>query len=348
MFKFLCALFVLLAQVQVFAADVRAVDYFSTPDSGHVEFVQAIQKAKSSIKMWMFSMSSREVIDGLMMAAKTADVTVILDDGTYDKSSNRVKQLQDGGVKVVRGSSNFSLTHAKTAIFDNAFALITTMNLTSTFRLTRDAGVRVEDRIVLDDLNTLFEADLKNAAGNEGVTPALTSDALVIAPTNALARLLNFINSAKHEVLVTVENFSDGPIVDKLIEVAGKGVSVKVIAPFCSLNGNPFFNFPALDRLAKNSVAIRVPPFPATADSPYIHQKMIVVDGERAFVGSENFSYNSLKKSREIGIIVDARNVMKAIKANFNSDWSGSTSLPPQPAAKCSVYGKIEAFPASI
>jgi phosphatidylserine/phosphatidylglycerophosphate/cardiolipin synthase-like enzyme len=67
---------------------------------------------------------------------------------------------------------------------------------------------------------------------------------------------------------------------------------------------------------------------------------MIVVDGERAFIGSENFSYNSLMKSREIGIIVDARLLMKEILADFNSDWSKATSLPAQPAAKCTVYGK--------
>lgn len=339
MFKFLCALFVLVARVQVFAADVRAVDYFSTPDRGHVEFVKAIEGARSSIKMWMFSMSHREVVDGLIAAAKKADVTVILDDGTYDRSLPRVQKLRDGGVNVVRGSGDFSLTHAKTAIFDDSFALITTMNLTTTFRLTRDAGVRIEDRVVLDDLNTLFAADLKNASTNASITPVLKSEALVIAPVNALSRLSSLIGSAKREILVTVENFSDGPVVDKLIEAAIRGVSVKVIAPFCSLNGNPFFNFPALNHLAKNSVAIRVPPFPASVSSPYIHQKMILVDGQRAFVGSENFSYNSLKKSREIGIIVDARGVAAKIMTDFQSDWYGSTSLPARPPAKCSVYG---------
>ena len=344
MIKSLFALLLLVAQVRVFAADVRSVDYFSTPsDRGPVEFVQAIQGAKSSIKMWMFTMSNRQVVDSLVGVAGKVKVTLILDDATYDRAANLVKRLQDGKVNVVKSSTKFSLTHAKTAIFDDSFALITTMNLTSTYRLTRDAGVRVEDRDVLNDLNTLFDADLTNAANGDDVTPTMKSDALVIAPTNALPRLLTFIDSAKREILVTVENFSDGPIADRLIQAARNGIAVKVIAPFCNLNSNPFFNFQALDRLAKNSVTIRVPSAPATIQSPYIHQKMIVVDGERAFVGSENFSYNSLKKSREIGIIVDARSVMKDIMADFDSDWRAAASLPTQPAAKCSVYGKAEA-----
>lgn len=346
MLKLICGILCLLTHIAVFAADVRPAGYFSTPDvKGPEVMLRSIHEAKSSIRMWMFTMNNRKVIDELAAAAspqRKVKVTLILNRGTFDKSAAMVKRLQDAGVEVVRSTDMFNLSHAKTAVFDGKFALITTMNLTSAFRLTRDAGLVIEDQAVIEDLNTLFDADLANAKTNGEFTPKLKTDGLVIAPVNALPKLLALIDSAKSEILATVENFSQGPIAEHLAQAARNGVTVKLLAPFCSLNENPFFNFNTLDFLTKSTVQVRVGPAPASEGAPYMHQKMILVDSSRVFYGSENFSYNSLKKSREIGIIADVTPVLKQVLADFNSDWNASSALPAQPAAKCTVYGKAD------
>jgi phosphatidylserine/phosphatidylglycerophosphate/cardiolipin synthase-like enzyme len=53
----------------------------------------------------------------------------------------------------------------------------------------------------------------------------------------------------------------------------------------------------------------------------YMHAKMIVADGARAFVGSENFSDQSLDANRELGIIVADPTVLARLAATFSSDW---------------------------
>jgi cardiolipin synthase len=50
--------------------------------------------------------------------------------------------------------------------------------------------------------------------------------------------------------------------------------------------------------------------------SPYIHAKMFLVDGQRAFVGSVNVSDNSLNNNRELGIIFDQADAVAIVRAN--------------------------------
>ena len=59
----------------------------------------------------------------------------------------------------------------------------------------------------------------------------------------------------------------------------------------------------------------------------YMHAKIIVVDGRRAFVGSENISAQSLDQNRELGIIVADSSVLSTLQQTFLQDWSDSYSV---------------------
>jgi phosphatidylserine/phosphatidylglycerophosphate/cardiolipin synthase-like enzyme len=59
----------------------------------------------------------------------------------------------------------------------------------------------------------------------------------------------------------------------------------------------------------------------------FIHAKFIMADGAYAFVGSENFSFTSLNRNREAGIVVseDAPRLGQA----FSADWARSAPFVP-------------------
>ena len=59
----------------------------------------------------------------------------------------------------------------------------------------------------------------------------------------------------------------------------------------------------------------------------YIHAKMILADNSQAFVGSENFSYTSLRKNRELGIILTKSTILKSLSATFSADFSKATEF---------------------
>jgi phosphatidylserine/phosphatidylglycerophosphate/cardiolipin synthase-like enzyme len=59
---------------------------------------------------------------------------------------------------------------------------------------------------------------------------------------------------------------------------------------------------------------------------PYIHAKAIVVDGARAYVGSENLSTQSLDRNREVGILENG-SIASTIQRVFEGDWKQAKSI---------------------
>jgi phosphatidylserine/phosphatidylglycerophosphate/cardiolipin synthase-like enzyme len=56
----------------------------------------------------------------------------------------------------------------------------------------------------------------------------------------------------------------------------------------------------------------------------YIHAKVIISDDTEAFVGSENFSSNSLNKNRELGLIVTDPATLVSLQTTFEKDYAGA------------------------
>ena len=64
---------------------------------------------------------------------------------------------------------------------------------------------------------------------------------------------------------------------------------------------------------------------------PVLHVKSIIVDGERAYLGSENLSYTSLNENREVGLEIlasDGEDVAR-MTSTFMADWAKGTAGGP-------------------
>ena len=59
--------------------------------------------------------------------------------------------------------------------------------------------------------------------------------------------------------------------------------------------------------------------------SLYIHAKMILVDGHRVFLGSQNFSAGSLDDNRELGIILSTGAIIRSLEGTFGGDYAHAT-----------------------
>jgi phosphatidylserine/phosphatidylglycerophosphate/cardiolipin synthase-like enzyme len=59
---------------------------------------------------------------------------------------------------------------------------------------------------------------------------------------------------------------------------------------------------------------------------PYAHAKVIMVDGQEAFAGSENLSSTSLDHDREVGVLLSG-NAVARLRALFASDWQHARPL---------------------
>ena len=279
----------------------------------------------------MFHLTQPDVENALDAAkARGVDVKIILDGGLLEKPASAAiaQRLEDHGIEVTKSSPAFSITHVKAMVVDDSRALIMSLNLTRPYDHTRDYAIVTDDRGVVDEMLRVFDADLDNAAHGTNKTPPLASDALVWAPVDAEARLVRLVDSAQKTISASTENLGDKAMQEAFARAAARGVAVRLLVPLCDENSNPLRNVKFVAELDKKNVDARVMPPPATHDQPYEHGKMIVVDGARAFIGSINFSENSMRRARELGVVFEDPAAIRAFTAAFDADWRYATPPP--------------------
>ena len=64
------------------------------------------------------------------------------------------------------------------------------------------------------------------------------------------------------------------------------------------------------------------------------HAKYLVVDGERAWVGTSNWERDYFYKSRNVGLIIAGGALPARLDAFFADDWKSAYVAPVDPAAR--------------
>jgi phosphatidylserine/phosphatidylglycerophosphate/cardiolipin synthase-like enzyme len=323
-------IFTAILAVSVFAN--AFTDQLSTaPEDGHEIFVQNIDNARRSIDMVMYHLSEVDVVNHLTAAAKRGvQIRIIIDHKILETNTTQkqlVSTLSAAGVAVKPSAPAFTLTHEKAAVFDNSWAIISSINLTRTASFTRDFGVLTQDSQVVAEMNSVFQSDWNNNLSTQQMTPALNVQKLVWSPINSESKISSLLESARNEIYLEVENLGDQKIIDILKQKAQSGVHVVVIVPGCVEGTEPTRNQPFLKDLASGGVQALDSMPPYTTENPYIHAKAIVVDQQTFFVGSENFSMNSLLSARELGLIEANAGISQGILNAMKIDEGNAKSV---------------------
>jgi cardiolipin synthase len=221
------------------------------------------------------------------------------------------------GVAVTYSSSAFTYTHQKTITVDDTESYISTGNLdTKYYSTSRDYGVLDADTADVTAIEKVFSADFAKTS----ITPS-DGDDLVWSPTDSQTHLANLINGATKTLDVEQEEFSDPTLVNAVVAAAQRGVTVRVVAE----DENGSYD----SELNKVTAAGGKVTTYSSSTGYYIHAKAIVVDSTRVFLGSENFSTNSLNNNRELGLIISDPGVLsgaeQAFTADFNQTSGGAT-----------------------
>lgn len=290
------------------------------PDAGPSPLVDAIRGAKKSVWVEMYLLTNKSVLNALEEDANNGiDVRVMLERHPYGGGSISPQQTLDklkaAGAKAQFTNPTFALTHEKGMIIDNSTAYIMTSNFTNA-ALGGSSSTKNREYDIVDTnaqdvqaVAAIFQADWDR-------TTASFHDAnLVVSPVNARNDFDSLIGSAKQTLLVTGEEMNDNGIEQDLIKAAQHGVKVEVILPAGSSGGS---NGNGIATIKQGGVTVR-------EDSRlYMHAKIFIIDGSRAFVGSENISTQSLDQNRELGIILSDSSVLNKLQQTFQNDWQQS------------------------
>lgn len=313
-------LYACLAATPAFAATTVTRTLIVEPDQGLTPIYNLIQSATRSIDMTMYELVDTQAQALLCQAAGNGvAVRVILDQNLeYSSNLSAYNQLNSCGAKSVWAWTKYDATHEKSIVVDGSTAAIMTLNLTSRYYSdTRDFAVIENDAADVAAIESTFNADF----AAQTITPPVGDD-LVWSPTNAKTQLLNIINGAQTTLQVENEEMSYSTIVTALENAAKRGVTVSV----CMTNDD---NDYATEFNALKKAGVHIATYAYTAPL-YIHAKAIVADygtsSARAFVGSENFSSNSLNYNRELGLISTDATLMTQLHNTLASDYAGGTA----------------------
>jgi len=250
-----------------------------------------------------------------------------------------------------KGSANWR-NHRKLAVFDGTLAIIGGQNLGGQYigsnpsrRRFRDASFRVSGPAA-NHIEHIFLTDWCQATDvePESLRQTLLEEAPAVGTERAQVidsgpdaegdplwkQLLQMIEQAKARIdIVTPYFIPDAELIAVLGQAARGGRRVRVIIPRRSDHRlTDFARRPALRTLAEAGAEIYL-------YSPgVLHTKLVLIDGERALIGSANIDMRSLFLNYEISAVVSHSPACADIAAHIDSLVAESRRLSPQVIAR--------------
>ncbi len=288
------------------------------PDAGRAPLLNAIQQTQSNIDLAMYGFTDEAFLRALITAKNNhKKINVLLEPHPYqadDENNKAIRQLRAANIDLQFPDKKFQLIHQKTFIFDNNTAIVMTFNLTnSSFTRERNFALIINNPDEVQEIQNVFNADFaqKNAT--------TINNNLVWSPDNSREKIMKLIQSAHTNIEMYAQDISDYNVIGALAHAARQGISVKIL-----LSANPNKMHSGKFRyLQKAGVVIQ------NSHSLYIHAKVMIIDHQRAMLGSINFTAPSLDKNRELSVMTIDPQVITPLENTFNHDWNTSQPLQP-------------------
>lgn len=301
------------------------------PDDGIAPVLQFLGTAAREILVKQFTFDHPAIL-AEVLAQHRRGVTVRVMLNGAKSTGERINDqtfatLEAAGIAVAWSCPDFVVTHEKSIIVDRQRLLLATFNLMEKyFTHTRDYGLIVADLDAATQLGACFDSDWDRA-----VFEPRHSHRLAWSPGNARSIVCDLIDNATHSIDIQHPKFAEPVIFQRLHEALRRGVHVRVLCGGKHGLHQPdlMYSF-ALWRLIKDFGGKL-----HKQTNLRSHAKLILVDGQRALVSTQNLDQPAFDTRREVGLVVDELAIARRIASVFEHDWSLSKSYePPYPTAQ--------------
>ncbi len=295
---------------QVFLENVRIVRSPQKEDW----LIQYIDWAQKEIKIAVYMFTLPSMREALLRAQKRGvSVEVILEKDPYNATHiNRetIQFFQENKIDFYETDNQyFSFMHAKYIIIDTTWIIATANWTRSSFSSNREFFIVGEDALISKDLKNIFENDFW------GKSVASLDNRLIVWPTHARERLIKFIQWAQEKIYLYMPSLTDEEVI---VEFQRKCQEWKMIYILLDKSGE--------NDKKGNKISQKWCPEIRLLKSPSLHAKALIVDNKEWFVGSFNFTKNSLENNREIGIFISGKSISNIVNI-FQQDWKKSIAF---------------------
>ena len=294
------------------------------PDDGLEPVLGFIASAKQTLRIKQFEVSEPALVGALLQAKhKGVVVRVMLNphraSGQRDNDAT-YEALKADGIDVDWTPPRFMVTHEKSIVVDDERVLISSFNLSAKyFSQTRDYGILTNNTAQVAEVAACFDADWKRLP----FAPA-KGRGLLWSDDNARAAMAHFIDGARESLDIQNPKFMDSTILDRVLMALDRGVRIRMLfgGRHGTTPGDVVDTFSSLRVLQRAGIKIH------RQKSPKLHAKLMLADGERAIVGSQNIDRVAFDFRRELGVVVSAPGVVRRLRDTFRSDWETAKAYP--------------------
>ena len=277
------------------------MELLTQPGSGIKPLLNGIDQAKETIQIVIFRFDRGEIEAALSRAARRGVFVHALvaytstGQGGERTLRNLEMRLLSDGVSVARTATDLVRYHDKLMMIDKQKLYMLGFNYTYIdIERSRSFGIATEKKEWVAEAEKLFLAD----ATRQTYTPEC--DTFLVSPGNSRAQLTKFIEATQKQLLIYDGKLSDPEMMRLLMLKAKAGVEIRVIG-----------------KAGKHSAGIKVAPLDMR-----LHAQAIVRDGEQMYLGSQSLRALELDQRREVGVILDDKDIIQKVQTTFEADWS--------------------------
>lgn len=308
--------------------------YFTTPQysgsttssTGSVDMrlVDLIDVAQKRVDVAAYQLNLATVTDALLRAHRRGVQVRLVTDAEHE-DEEMVGRLRSAGVPVTVRPRDGGIMHNKFVVVDDAWVWTGSWNLTHscTYRNNNNA-VLIASRYLNENYATEFEELFNSHFGPTSPRntphPAMVIEVpeksvrapieVYFAPEDqAASHLLPVLSGARRNVRFMAFAFTSQSIVDTLIELARRGISVEGIIEERNLD-IPLSQY---NRLKEAGIPVR-----KDGNPYYMHHKVFIVDDEVVVLGSYNFTGNAERINDENLLVIYNAEVARAFLNEYN------------------------------
>jgi phosphatidylserine/phosphatidylglycerophosphate/cardiolipin synthase-like enzyme len=327
-------------------------------------WVELISSAQKTIDIEQFYINNQSgqsldpVMSALLLAAtRGVQIRLIVDRKffqNYPEVPNQFSQLKNMQVKIVDFSKMGGVQHAKFFIVDGMNSFIGSANFDwLALSHIHEVGLRVSDMVIANGLESIFNQDWAIAASLGGSASSFVREldsvpsktgtsvirmiaspaaALPVGVAPSIDGMISLIAAAKTALKIQVYQYStkgNWTILDQeLRKAATRGVQVKLMVDAVALK-NSTTELTALAQVKNIQVKVVTIPKWSGGEIPYsrlVHSKYFTVDGNYAWVGTENWSEGYFTSCRNVGIILQNTVVAGQLDQIYDRLWTSTYS----------------------
>jgi len=328
---------------------------YVAPDdgAGYLKAFLSAAQQRVEVALYLWTRGRLDLAETLAADARRGvRVRVLLDErpGGEPQDPEVLRVLKNAGVEVRMVSPvRFANYHIKAARVDGKKLWFSTGNWAlSSFTRNREYSVVTDRPDWADEFGRVFEADWTGRA------IALADARLVWSPErvysilrpfwegNARHRLEGLIAGAQSDILIEQNGFTDEGIYRALLAAMDRGVRVRLLGDVRARRSRYFGRL--AERLREQGAEVRY------LRRLKVHAKAMLIDGRRAFVGSQNFTATALTANRELGAVLGPGPALDRLRTQMEADWERAIPAvaPPHKPVPWQEAGRYLGLPLTV